>query len=96
MDAGTRSRLNLVLVHAEDDTTMPWYETEALFLSTIEAAQSASRDQTNPKSLQINDLGEAGRQEIWQNEAVRVSKTIAKHGGKSPTSSPGNFSATRH
>lgn len=64
---------------------MPWHETEALFLSTVEAAQEASPNSSSAKDLQIIDLGEAGRQEIWQNEAVRVSKTIAKHGGKSPT-----------
>lgn len=92
---GTRSRLNLVLVHAQDDTTMPWSETEALFLSTVEAGQRASHNCATVKVLQINDLGEAGRQETWQNEAVYVSKTIAKHGGKSQPLPLDNFSARR-
>ncbi|KAL6708088.1 hypothetical protein ACN47E_003522 [Coniothyrium glycines] len=81
--ARTRCRLNLVLVHAEDDTTMPWHETEALFVSTVEAARAVNlhSQDTGHKEPQMVDLGEAGWQEIWQSNAVRVSKTIAKHGG---------------
>ncbi|KAH7371164.1 Alpha/Beta hydrolase protein [Pyrenochaeta sp. MPI-SDFR-AT-0127] len=79
--ARTCSRLQLVLVHAEDDTTMPWRETEALFKTAIGAAEHAGPD--NAQEPNIIDLGEAGRQEIWQRGTRSISKTIAKHGGKS-------------
>jgi abhydrolase domain-containing protein 12 len=60
---------------------MPWQETEALFLSTIRAAQEVSQDHSSSKNLQIIDLGEAGKQEGWQTGSISISKTIAKHGG---------------
>ncbi|KAH9870942.1 hypothetical protein J1614_006514 [Plenodomus biglobosus] len=80
--ARTYSRFQLVLVHAEDDTTMPWHETEALFQSTIKAAKEASlpNNSTEP-DLQLINMGEAGRQEVWKRGSRCITKTIAKHGG---------------
>lgn len=78
---GTCSRFKLVLVHAESDQTMPWHETEALFQSTLRAAKDASPNEDGLKSLEVVDLGEAGRQEVWQSNSRSISKTIAKHGG---------------
>ena len=78
---GTCSRFKLVLVHAESDQTMPWHETESLFQSTLRAAKDASPNEDNLKSLEVVDLGEAGRQEVWQSNSRSISKTIAKHGG---------------
>ncbi|KAF2849790.1 alpha/beta-hydrolase [Plenodomus tracheiphilus IPT5] len=76
------SRFQLVLVHAEDDTTMPWHETEALFQSTITAAKDASPPNNSTDSdLQVVDMGEAGRQEVWKRGPRYITKTIAKHGG---------------
>lgn len=77
------SRFQLVLVHAEDDDTMPWYETEALFKAAIEAARA--RDTGDVESRRVVDLGEAGRQEVWQRGPHSISKTIAKHGGHNVT-----------
>jgi abhydrolase domain-containing protein 12 len=72
-----------VFVHAENDTTMPWVETEELFKSTLKAAvEAASRQDGIPKNLKVVDLGEAGRQEVWQCGSKCIQKTIAKHGGK--------------
>ena len=83
---GTCSRFQLVLVHAEDDTTMPWQETEALFQSTIRAATDACQPNSAlSKEIQVVDLGEAGRQEVFQRGTCSISKTIAKHGGTYPT-----------
>jgi hypothetical protein len=79
--SGTCSRFHLVLVHAENDDTMPWNETESLFLSTLRAAKDASPNDDDLKNLQVVDLGEAGRQEVWQSSTRSISKTIAKHGG---------------
>ncbi|KAL1795995.1 hypothetical protein ACET3X_006219 [Alternaria dauci] len=79
--ARTCSRFNLVLIHAESDQTMPWHETESLFQSTLRAAKDASPNEDNLKSLEVVDLGEAGRQEVWQSNSRSISKTIAKHGG---------------
>jgi hypothetical protein len=80
---GTYSRLQLVFVHAENDTTMPWVETESLFKSTLQAAiESTSPDEGIPKDLRVVDLGEAGRLEVWQSGSRCIQKTIAKHGGK--------------
>ncbi|CAN9361551.1 unnamed protein product [Alternaria alternata] len=79
--ARTCSRFKLVLVHAESDQTMPWHETESLFQSTLRAAKDASPNEDNLKSLEVVDLGEAGRQEVWQSNSRSISKTIAKHGG---------------
>lgn len=81
---GTCSRFKLVLVHAESDQTMPWHETEALFQSTLRAAQDASLSDDNLKGLEVVDLGEAGRQEVWKSDSRSISKTIAKHGGTYP------------
>jgi hypothetical protein len=70
-------------VHAENDTTMPWAETEALFKSTLKAAiEVTSPHEGIPKDLKVVDLGEAGRQEVWQSGSRCIQKTIAKHGGK--------------
>ena len=74
---GTCSRFKLVLVHAQSDQTMPWHETESLFQSTLRAA----KDDDDLKGIEIVDLGEAGRQEIWRSNSRSISKTIAKHGG---------------
>ncbi|KAF2996842.1 hypothetical protein E8E13_003597 [Curvularia kusanoi] len=78
------SRLQLVFVHAEDDGTMPWNQTEELCRSTVAAATDPSSDddtwgEQTPKYEAV-DLGEAGRQQIWQIGAARIVKLIAKHG----------------
>lgn len=70
--------LQLVLVHAQNDGTMPWNQTEALFASTLKAAT----EDADPK-VRVIDLGEAGRQEIWREGKRSISKLIAKHGGTS-------------
>ncbi|KAJ4350651.1 hypothetical protein N0V95_004556 [Ascochyta clinopodiicola] len=80
--AGKYSRLRLVFVHAEDDGTMPWDQTEALFESTLRAASGANVDDdawSAPKRETV-DLGEAGRQEIWETGDARIEKLVAKHG----------------
>lgn len=80
---GSCARLQLVFVHAENDTTMPWVETETLFKLTYNAAlESISPIDGVPKNLKVVDLGEAGRQEVWQFGSKCIQKTIAKHGGK--------------
>jgi hypothetical protein len=89
-ETGSCSRLHLVFVHAENDTTMPWVETEALFKSTLKAAiETTSLVDSPPTDLKVVDLGEAGRQEVWQSGSKCIQKTIAKHGGKrSPAQIP--------
>ncbi|KAH3911631.1 hypothetical protein HBI56_141300 [Parastagonospora nodorum] len=80
--ARTCSGLQIVFMHAENDTTMPWVETESLFKSTLQAAvEGASPYGGIPKDLKVVDLGEAGRQEVWQCGTRCIQKTIAKHGG---------------
>ncbi|OAL47664.1 alpha/beta-hydrolase [Pyrenochaeta sp. DS3sAY3a] len=80
--AQTSLRFHLVLVHAEDDQTMPWYETEELFKTTTTAAdQNGTSGNTLQGEITVVDLGEAGRQEVWQRGPHYISKTIAKHGG---------------
>jgi abhydrolase domain-containing protein 12 len=71
--------LQLLLVHAEDDGTMPWDQTEELFKTTLRAATEA----VGP-NVKVVDLGEAGKQEVWRQGARSISKLIAKHGGKWP------------
>jgi hypothetical protein len=62
---------------------MPWVETEALFKSTLKAAiEVTSPHEGIPKDPKVVDLGEAGRQEVWQSGSRCIQKTIAKHGGK--------------
>jgi abhydrolase domain-containing protein 12 len=69
---------------------MPWDQTEELFKSTLKAAAagpSLNDDAWNvptPKYEAV-DLGEAGRQEIWETGPARIEKLIAKHGGKQPS-----------
>ncbi|KAG9203278.1 hypothetical protein G6514_002931 [Epicoccum nigrum] len=75
-----------LFVHAENDGTMPWNQTEALCRSTVAAATEPSTDddawsELTPK-YEVVDLGEAGTQHIWQIGAARIVKLIAKHGGK--------------
>lgn len=81
LHAGHSTRLRLVLMHAEDDQTMPWNQTEELFQSTIAAATKATPED-GQKRVQVVDMGEAGRQERWLSEAIRVEKLVAKHGGE--------------
>ncbi|KAF2730987.1 alpha/beta-hydrolase [Polyplosphaeria fusca] len=71
----------VVLVHAEDDMTMPWNQTQELFSSTLNAAMDdvLSEEQIAEKVRGL-DLGEAGRQEIWTLDGMSISKLIAKHG----------------
>jgi abhydrolase domain-containing protein 12 len=62
---------------------MPWVETEELFKSTLKAAMEAASPRDGiPKNIKVVDLGEAGRQEVWQSGSKCIQKTIAKHGGK--------------
>jgi hypothetical protein len=62
---------------------MPWVETESLFKSTLRAAIGVTSPQSGiPEALNVVDLGEAGRQEVWQSGSKCIQKTIAKHGGK--------------
>ena len=69
--------LRLVLVHAENDGTMPWDQTEELFKSTLRAAtEDVGLD------VKVADLGEAGKQEVWRQGTRSISKLIAKHGGE--------------
>lgn len=75
--------LQLVLVHAEDDLTMPWDHTEELFKATIQAAaENSPTDDEIEKRLKRIDLGEAGRQDIWKSVGTSISKLIARHGGE--------------
>ncbi|KAF2870485.1 Alpha/Beta hydrolase protein [Massariosphaeria phaeospora] len=73
------SKYRIVLVHAEDDQTMPWDQTEELFRSTLQAAT----DGDESPNVQTIDLGEAGRQQIWDAGIRSISKLIAKHGARS-------------
>ncbi|KAH7128567.1 Alpha/Beta hydrolase protein [Dendryphion nanum] len=74
-------KLQLVLVHAEDDMTMPWDQTEELFKRAIRAAAEGSpSNEEIDKRLNVIDLGEAGRQEVWNSAGTSISKLIAKHG----------------
>jgi hypothetical protein len=83
---------------------MPWNETEKLFKSTLEAAIVATPHVGVTKNLKVIDLGEAGRQEVWQSGSKCLQKTIAKHGGKqTPTSEscvsaivPNSFQTHQH
>ena len=80
------SKLRLVFVHAENDGTMPWNQTEELCRSTVHAATEPGADDDawsapTPKYEAV-DLGEAGKQEIWETQTTRIEKLIAKHGGK--------------
>ncbi|KAF2678777.1 alpha/beta-hydrolase [Lentithecium fluviatile CBS 122367] len=68
-------KLQLVLVHAEDDGTMPWDQSEQLFASTLKSATEGV-----PPLLKVVDLGEVGRQEIWRVGKRSISKLVAKHG----------------
>lgn len=78
------SKFQLVLVHAMNDGTMPYIQTEELFkVATRTAANESPSDEEITKNLRIIDLGEAGRQEIWKSEKASISKLIAKHGGTS-------------
>jgi abhydrolase domain-containing protein 12 len=62
---------------------MPWVETEELFKSTMKAAIDATSPHDDiPKDMQVVDLGEAGRQEVWRSGSRTIQKTIAKHGGE--------------
>ncbi|KAF2789002.1 alpha/beta-hydrolase [Melanomma pulvis-pyrius CBS 109.77] len=75
------SKFQLVLVHAEDDMTMPWNHTEELFKSTLKAAmEGAPTDDEVLEKVRVIDLGEAGRQEVWRSGRTSISKLIAKHG----------------
>lgn len=65
-----------MLVHAENDGTMPWDQTEELFKTTL----SSATDEVDPK-VRALDLGEAGKQEVWCQGTRSISKLIAKHGG---------------
>lgn len=80
------SKLRLVFVHAENDGTMPWNQTEELCRSTLRAATESGADDDawsapTPKYEAV-DLGEAGKQEVWETHTARIEKLIAKHGGK--------------
>ncbi|KAF2708592.1 alpha/beta-hydrolase [Pleomassaria siparia CBS 279.74] len=83
-DMARRSnKFQLMLVHAEDDMTMPWNHTEELFKSTLKAAmEGALTDDEALDKVRVIDLGESGRQETWCSGRTRISKLIAKHGGK--------------
>ena len=65
---------------------MPWNQTEELCRSTLRAATEPGADDDawsapTPKYEAV-DLGEAGKQEIWETHTTRIEKLIAKHGGK--------------
>lgn len=70
-------------MHAEDDQTMPWNQTEELFRCTLKAANEniLNNEAGANNGTKVIDLGEAGRQEVWQNGTRSISMTIAKHGG---------------
>lgn len=77
------SRFRLVLVHAEDDSTMPWDMSQQLFQSTLKAAMVDDVSELEAaEKVKTIDLGEAGKQDIWQSGSVSISKLIAKHGGE--------------
>ncbi|KAF1997834.1 alpha/beta-hydrolase [Amniculicola lignicola CBS 123094] len=76
------SALQLVLVHAEDDGTMPWNQTEQIFNAIIRAGkENPPNDDEAAEKLRTIELGEAGRQDIWRSGMMSVSKLVAKHGG---------------
>ncbi|PSN71435.1 alpha/beta-hydrolase [Corynespora cassiicola Philippines] len=75
------SHFRLVLVHAQDDGTMTWDQSEMLFKSTLKSAMDGCPpDDELEKKRKVVDLGEAGQQETWEDGAISISKLIAKHG----------------
>lgn len=72
-------RFRLTLVHARDDGTMPWVQTERLFEGVLGVVAGEER----VLGLRVVDLGEAGVQEVWEGkEGKWVGKLIARHGGE--------------
>ncbi|KAF2196861.1 alpha/beta-hydrolase [Delitschia confertaspora ATCC 74209] len=72
------SRLHLAFIHAVDDLTMPWQQTEQLFHRAICAALPKEEIVKNLVSV---DLGEAGQRETWRSAKKQLSKLIMRHGG---------------
>lgn len=75
------SNFRLVIVHAQDDSTMPFDQSEELFKKTVDSVAGSSGWGAASHRKRIN-LGEAGAQEVCTSESAIISKLIAKHGGE--------------
>ncbi|KAF2187941.1 alpha/beta-hydrolase [Zopfia rhizophila CBS 207.26] len=76
------SKFKLVLIHAKDDMTMPWRQTEELFKWALRGALGEALTEAQiAEKVDVLDLGEAGWQEVWKSGEKMASKLIMRHGG---------------
>jgi len=80
------SKLRLALLHANNDLTMPWQQTEELFKRIVEGAvDQRLGDEILQNIVTRSDLGELGWEETWKAGERTVTKLILNEGGMSTT-----------
>ena len=73
----------ITLIHAEDDSSIPWHHTSTLFWSAANATSAAgvgSAEMSTWRLDETQDIGAAGRVAHWHTEHGRVSEHITKYG----------------
>lgn len=75
------STLRLAFIHANNDLTMPWQQTEQLFRGTVSAAIGRPLlDQAPDEAIQV-ESGDDGVLETWSFDSKTITKLIMTYGG---------------
>lgn len=76
-------KYRITLIHAEDDTDIPWQHTPTLFSHAINATSANGVDDTRVRSWKLDegqDIGAAGRVAKWHTEQGTISEYLLRYG----------------
>jgi len=73
----------ITLIHAEDDTDIPWHHTPTLFSHAVKATSAGEIDNSQVNIWKTNegqDIGAAGRVAQWRTEQGMISEYLLRYG----------------
>lgn len=73
----------ITLIHAEDDSSIPWYHTSTLFWNAANATSAEGIGAAEMRTWRLDksqDMGAAGSIAHWHTEYGRISEYIVKYG----------------
>jgi abhydrolase domain-containing protein 12 len=76
-------RYRITLIHAEDDTDIPWHHTPTLFSHAVNATSADGIENSRVstwKTEKGQDVGAAGRVAHWRTEQGVISEYLLRHG----------------
>lgn len=77
------NKYRIILIHAEDDNSIPWHHTSTLFSQAVNATSTCGIEDSRVRSWKLDegqDIGAAGRVAHWRTEQGVISEYILRYG----------------